>query len=1067
MTPNPEQRLAIEHHGGVLLKAGAGSGKTYVLVEHIIFLLKEQIVKYQGDFDTFRIELRSMLKEIVLMTFTNKAAGEIKIRLKKRIAGIEQNDYWKIIDEEIDILKTTTIHGFFYSLIKEGLAPDIPSDLNIVSEAKTLAKIENLFNSWLGNADKNDFALSMIRLKKNQFLEAFQKIFLTPELRVYWEESEKNDLNFLFDQGVKDIFELHDLNSKLSSLSTLSGDYSKFKDKTWYLFMEEFSVQGFNSISSVKELDALFRFLESHKIPRRPLRKYDLNEADLFYDTMASLKDLAKKLQASILYINSEPISSLESFETILNSLFDAINDSYFLDRNISFSDIEYLIAKASIDPNFIKLVSNRYRYFIIDEFQDTSHIQYEILSRLALHDYKRFFCIGDIKQAIYGFRGGEIGVFLDMEQKVPSVLSLKNNYRSDQRITEFNNDFYSKVLNAGKGFSGTERKTIHFDTQTVPDDKPQGKVISLDMSIESEEKIKLSSSDLDRYEAQALFEKISKLKASSGSIAILYKKLKPSQDLIKLLIQNNISFTAQVKLPLADDPLIGIFKIFVHLVAKPDVEDETHLYLINKYLELLNKEQVENINWFQENNLTGFYPLTYLFSDFLNFLGLSTSLHEQSLATINDIIINNKEDAEAIYVYLESLGSDNYSIPFKYGTTPEKIQIMTTHASKGLEFNHVFLGGLYTNGRGIPTTDLIGSLPGSFKFFTGGENNKQLPTPVFYFENLLKDNKEFSESKRLLYVATTRAENSLYWVNLTFDNVKATILKTSWITAFEEFGNLAVVENEVLPAISIKSSDDEPVISSPLFHHIDLGIINKPKRDHYILSELSVTGLTSLALCPRMFYFSNILKIKPEDIQFLDKPKEWPIYENSEDEIENHLKSSATRGTLIHSHIEYAIKHNFVLPRESSQKFKSLDWTLEYLKAYRETHHFISEEMVKFKLFGYMISGVPDLILKNNADEKDQIIDFKTGAIKEDNNQAYWFQLYCYAYYLFHNTHSTHEIVLKLVYTDESKVLEKIVSLDMVKEYLEKYFKLTQKPNLINQDSCARCSYGNICQRP
>ncbi len=81
--PNPEQLKAIEHQGGALLSAGAGSGKTFVLAEHLIYLAKRWLSEFSPDTDPdFGQYIKSKLSKVVLMTFTKKAAGEIGIRIR-------------------------------------------------------------------------------------------------------------------------------------------------------------------------------------------------------------------------------------------------------------------------------------------------------------------------------------------------------------------------------------------------------------------------------------------------------------------------------------------------------------------------------------------------------------------------------------------------------------------------------------------------------------------------------------------------------------------------------------------------------------------------------------------------------------------------------------------------------------------------------------------------------------------------------------------------------------------------------------------------------------------------
>ena len=85
VSPNLEQKKAIEHQGGVLLSAGAGSGKTFVLENHVIYLTEQWIEEFQKKPQVvdLRSYLRQKFKSVVLMTFTRKAAGELELRIQK------------------------------------------------------------------------------------------------------------------------------------------------------------------------------------------------------------------------------------------------------------------------------------------------------------------------------------------------------------------------------------------------------------------------------------------------------------------------------------------------------------------------------------------------------------------------------------------------------------------------------------------------------------------------------------------------------------------------------------------------------------------------------------------------------------------------------------------------------------------------------------------------------------------------------------------------------------------------------------------------------------------------
>src|SRR5690606_40165175 len=83
--------------------------------------------------------------------------------------------------------------------------------------------------------------------------------------------------------------------------------------------------------------------------------------------------------------------------------------------------------------------------------------------------DFKKLFCVGDAKQAIYGFRGGELAVFKDCGDMIPLNLELSHNYRSLAEIVEANNSAFDHILPIGFNFSSNDPYTVEFKAQTLP----------------------------------------------------------------------------------------------------------------------------------------------------------------------------------------------------------------------------------------------------------------------------------------------------------------------------------------------------------------------------------------------------------------------------------------------------------------------------------------------------------------------------------------------------------------------------------------------------------------------
>src|SRR5690606_15178841 len=149
-SPNSEQKLAIEHEGGVLLRAGAGSGKTFVLVEHILYLTKQWIRKFKGNpRGTFEEFLRSEFSKVVMMTFTKKAAGEMSIRLSEKFQEVsseegEDQKFWVIANELLPVLTVTTIDGFCRKLITLGYFPHLSTVAKIIFETERTLHVKEM-----------------------------------------------------------------------------------------------------------------------------------------------------------------------------------------------------------------------------------------------------------------------------------------------------------------------------------------------------------------------------------------------------------------------------------------------------------------------------------------------------------------------------------------------------------------------------------------------------------------------------------------------------------------------------------------------------------------------------------------------------------------------------------------------------------------------------------------------------------------------------------------------------------------------------------------------------------
>lgn len=1100
--PNFEQRPAIYHEGGVLLKAGAGSGKTFVLTFHLVHLvdtyINEFVVKEKmQDADNFRSFIRTKLSKLVLMTFTNKAAGEISTRIVKRFDEASAQykyplnfDPWQIVSDCFDRLFVGTIHGFCFKLIKDGHIPSLDTSAQIISEAEFKDFVDKLFEKWLELELKNHSEFEELILnEKHKITATLKDVLSDPALRVQWQELDINAFSKnSSDEAIAFILE-HKLNNDLLTMNINFQDIPpKYEGKSWLTMLKDFeTIRG----ESLKTFDGFIRaikfFMPWHldKTLRKPSAKDVPEEIKSFYEEVKNLKDLCKSYQEDFLNFDRAFETHVLPWVKILKEIILWVQKEYEALGVLTFSDLEYYVWSSLKEQKVRAEIQKNHSYYIIDEFQDTSFIQYEIVQNLIEKDFSKLFCVGDAKQAIYGFRGGEIGVFTDCEKRIPNPLSMTNNFRSLGNIIQFNNMFFDYLFKLGRKFEGIDQHSVIVEHQSIPEGKEaKGHIAKLKVDLSQmnlgEEGEALNSRVIEYLEALALIQKIKRLKEedSNAKIAILYSKLKASEIMIKLLMQENISFTAQVKVPFGEDPIVGIFfAIISHEFNKNPLKDYFRNFLITAYLDLLGLDVPadlhESFNKFEKDTL--FFSMKEALKILFFNLGISNSNFQNNFSKLEIIIDLCGADKNKIYRALKADASHKYSIDFEFGDNPTKLQIMTAHASKGLEFQHVLCGGIYTNGHTMNIYPEIGNMPGAFQWSLETKKGNRFKTPTLIFEQMLQKEKEFSEAKRLFYVVGTRAEESLSWVEIDFSHYKTRIAPDSWINGIKAFQNDIESEHLKLNKKIEDASelyDLNPFVNLelldfmqnrvPLFHIDNLGIERKlnEKNALIIIPEMAITKLATIVDCPRKFYLKNILKFEDERPSIREKE----VLEDSKNFEELAvMKNSAKRGSEIHDEISRVILSDFSSNADNS----TVQRTVEKLKNYRENYELVSEKEIKFELFHFMVTGIPDLYLLPKEDSKlPEVWDFKTGRSSEDKDKTYFFQLTAYAYALYQKEFIKKDKEIKMIiyYVDEDKEVERITSYSDVENYLWKHWQLLNRPDICNSSHCAKCSYGNIC---
>ena len=416
-------------------KASAGSGKTFALTVRYISLLL----------------LGAKVKEILTLTFTNKAANEMSERIYHTLLNLGNDEaYLNAIIEQSNLSKEQILSK------KEFLVNEYTNaSLSIFTIDKFVNKILREFCGYIGISDDFEIKEDDIEALSAKFLESlsldeFDKLI---DFSLY----EKKKYSSLFDI-FKNLLEKNE-NIKILNIDASLINLQKQECLKEALRVKEFILNCPNASSAaIKAVDyenfdelILKKWLEKDLACEYSYFKKCANETLESY--FFKLKE-----QIAIYYKLRAGFSLSRLFELYI--LFKNYKFKYNKSKNyLHFDDISnltYELLSSKIDKDFLyfRLDSN-FSHILIDEFQDTSLMQYKILEPLILeilsgneNEFKTFFYVGDTKQSIYRFRGGkrELFDYVLKTNKQVEVEILNTNYRSCENIVSFVNECFKKV---------------------------------------------------------------------------------------------------------------------------------------------------------------------------------------------------------------------------------------------------------------------------------------------------------------------------------------------------------------------------------------------------------------------------------------------------------------------------------------------------------------------------------------------------------------------------------------------------------------------------------------------
>lgn len=462
--------------------------------------------------------------------------------------------------------------------------------------------------------------------------------------------------------------------------------------------------------------------------------------------------------------------------------------------------------------------------HLLVDEFQDTSIAQFELLSQLVqgwqAHEGKTLFLVGDPMQSIYRFRQAEVGLFFHAkEQGIGPVrfqfLELRCNFRSTKTIIHWVNQHFAPLFPQQVD---NELGAVCFHPSThVLEDKGDSAVHALQFKSKEEEAqhlISLIQSELHKQPDQTL----AVLVRSRSHLLEITKLLREHQIAyqgtdIDLLanwahIRDAWSLTQALLLPgnrlawltMLRSPYCGLSLTDILSIAQFDKNKSIYqaLLQLDRIEELSEEGRIRTKFFIQVMHLALSQRAQKPLSDWVN--ETLRALHAEKILDHTQL-----SDLDQLWVLLDRYEQDN-RIPqlqeflrefhslYSQQTKPSRLHIMTIHKSKGLEFDTVFLPGLGSQPKShhhpmlrwlkIPTQD-----HGNLLLVSPIQARHRTHCPLYHYISQIDEKKSYYETQRLLYVAVTRAKSRLYLMNGSSQTAKKSfhnLLKQQQFTAME-----------------------------------------------------------------------------------------------------------------------------------------------------------------------------------------------------------------------------------------------------------------------------------------
>ncbi|MFM2009818.1 MAG: hypothetical protein RLZZ479_208 [Bacteroidota bacterium] len=845
----------MQRHSFSIYDASAGSGKTYALVKEYL-----KIILSSPKNDAYR--------NILAITFTNKAVHEMKSRIVGSLSEFAKDTpSSKVqelmqdvsVDTGLSIIQIKTkAQQIIKHLIHNYAAFDISTidkfthkvirafahDLNLPMTFEVTLDTENLLieavDAIIAQAGEDEILTNLLvdftmeKTDDDKSWDISREILETGKLVL--NENNRNEITHFQDKSITEFLEIK---KKLAAVcEELEKETVTFGNEAAALLEQKgidpksFSRGTFpNHIASI----------QAGKF--NPKNKTFKEADDIAINKTAQDRELIEAIVPDLLSILSKVYALFEKIYfykaflknitplSLLNTVSNELAKIQQEQNILSITEFNALIHREIQNqpaPFIYERLGERYRHFFIDEFQDTSEMQWQNLIPLidnALSgqdeygDKGTLMIVGDPKQSIYRWRGGKAEQFIELSKDQnpfnnpdKKVTQLEYNYRSYSQIIEFNNSFFKQLANE---FQHPDYKDLYENHSHQKVNSKTGGYVNISFLPETTESEEVVVDKTEKY-VQATLDTINQVLEKGfeyKDIVILTRKRGQGIAVANFLTEQGVPLLSSETLMIQNATEVRfIIQVLKYLKNSSDIDAKAHFlhYLalhaqdnlpvhdfIAKGKELVQETEFEH--WLLQFNLdlsfqnlrkkSLYEAVEIMVSKFLNPKLRTSSYVQYFLDIVLERDIRNQAGV-ADFLDFWDKSADKFSIPSPEGTNA--VRIMTIHKSKGLEFPVVIMpfaeedysrkpkDKLWLNAEeatvGLPKV-LIDNSSAVEGF---GEDALELYT--------IKKQEELLDNINVLYVALTRAEEQLYIISSKNFSSKGEVPKNNMCAFFVNY---------------------------------------------------------------------------------------------------------------------------------------------------------------------------------------------------------------------------------------------------------------------------------------